>query len=82
MMLELRGVYAEDYLYEFVNKYRGLCIYEIAKKLGWSTGKVYGIVKRLEEKGLVKTVIKVENNRVKRRIYPVDWINLLPEDVE
>lgn len=72
-----RGVYSEDTLYEFVNKYRGLSIYEIAKKLGWSCGKVHGIVKRLEEKGLVKTVVAIENNRVKRKVFPVDWIELL-----
>ena len=81
-MIEPCGIYAEDYLYEFMNKHRGLSIYEIAKKLGWSCGKVHGIVKRLEEKGLVKTVIEIENNRVKRKVYPTEWIDLLPDNVK
>ncbi len=81
-MQRLRGIYAEDYLYEFINKYRGLSIYEIAKKLGWSAGKVHAIVKRLEERGLVRAEFIVENGRVKKKIYPVDWKDLLPEDVK
>ena len=80
-MLKLKGIYAEDYLYEFVNKHRGLSIYEIAKRLNWSTGKVHAIVKKLENMGLVKTEIIVEKNRVKKKVYPVDWKDLLPEDV-
>jgi len=81
-MLKLKGIYAEDFLYEFINKHRGLSVYEIAKRLNWSTGKVHGIVRRLEEKGLVKTEIIVENSKVKRLVYPVDWVDLLPEDVK
>ena len=78
----LEGIYAEDYLYEFVNENKGLSIYEIAKKLNWSTGKVHAIVKKLESIGLIRTEITVENNRVKRRVYPVSWESLLPEDVK
>ena len=81
-MSVLEGIYAEDYLYEFVNENKGLSIYEIAKKLNWSTGKVHAIVKKLESIGLIRTEITVENNRVKRRVYPVSWESLLPEDVK
>lgn len=73
---------AEDYLYEFVNTYSGLSIYEIAKKLEWSTGKVYDIVKSLEDSGLIKTKKLEENGRIKKRVYPVSWKELLPEDVK
>ena len=45
-MLKLKGIYAEDFLYEFINKHRGLSVYEIAKRLNWSTGKVHGIFRR------------------------------------
>ncbi len=82
MAMKLRGIYAEDYLYEFVNKYRGLSVYEIAKRLNWSPGKVHAIVKKLEEKGLVRTEMVVEKGRVKKKVYPVDWKDLLPEDVK
>ncbi len=73
---------AEDYLYEFVNAHCGLSIYEIAKKLEWSTGKVCDIVKTLEDSGLIKTQKLEENGRIKKRVYPVSWKGLLPEDVK
>jgi len=37
-------------------------------------------VKKLESMGLVKTEMVVENSRVKRKVYPTSWIDLLPED--
>jgi predicted transcriptional regulator len=80
--IELRGDFAIDYLHEFVNQNRGLSIYDLAKKLRWSTGKVYNIVKVLEEVGLVRTEKSEEGGRIKKRVYPIDWKELLPEDVK
>lgn len=73
---------AEDYLYEFINANSGLSIYEIAKKLDWSTGKVYDIVKTMEDSGLITTQKSEENGRTKKRVYPTTWKELLPEDVK
>lgn len=81
-METLRGELAEDYLYEIINAHTGLSIYELAKFLGWSTGKVYHIVKALEQEGLVRTEKLEEGGRIKKRVYPVDWEKLLPEDVK
>lgn len=78
----LRGELAEDYLYEIINAHEGLSIYELAKLVGWSTGKVYHIVKALEDDGLVRTEKIEEGGRMKRKVYPVDWEQLLPEDVK
>ena len=80
--LKLKGEIAEDYLYEFVNANRGLSIYELSKKVGWSTGKVYNIVKVLEDDGLVRTIKIEERGRLKRKVYPTDWKELLPEEVQ
>jgi predicted transcriptional regulator len=45
-----------DYdLYKVINKRPGYSIYELAKLMGWSSGKVYGSVQRLEKEGLVHT---------------------------
>jgi len=77
----LRGELAEDYLYEIINAHEGLSIYELAKLVGWSTGKVYHIVKTLEQDGLVRTEKMEEGGRIKK-VYPVDWENLLPKDVK
>ena len=79
--MELQRRYAEELVYEFVNKHQGLSIYEIAKSIGWSSGKVYNIIKSLEKMGLVRTSLEVEGGRSKRKVYPVSWKELLPEDV-
>lgn len=45
-----------DYdLYKVINKKPGYCIYQLANEMGWSSGKVYGSVRRLEKEGLVHT---------------------------
>jgi len=80
--LKIKGEIAEDYLYEFVNANRGLSIYELSKRVGWSTGKVYHIVKVLEDDGLVRTIKTEERGRIKRNVYPTSWKELLPEDVK
>jgi len=78
----LKGELAEDYLYEVVNAHAGLSIYELAKMVGWSTGKVYHLVKALEQAGLVRSEKLEEGGRIKKKVYPIDWANLLPEDVK
>jgi len=78
----LSGELAEDYLYEFITSHEGLSIYELAKLVGWSTGKVYHIVKALEDDGLVRTEKIEEGGRLKKKVYPVDWEQLLPKDVK
>ena len=78
----LSGELAEDYLYEVINSHEGLSIYELAKLVGWSTGKVHHIVKALEDDGLVRTEKIEETGRLKKKGYPVDWEKLLPEDVK
>ena len=50
--------------------------------MGWSTGKVYNIVKVLEDDGLVRTIKIEERGRLKRKVYPTDWKELLPEEVQ
>ena len=81
-MLDLERRYAEELVYELVNKHSGLSVYEIAKKIGWSSGKVHNIVMALEKMGLVRTSLEIERGRAKRKVYPVSWVELLPEDVK
>jgi hypothetical protein len=79
---ELRGGIAEDFLYEYINVHRGLSIYGLAQNLRWSTGKVHGIVERLEKNGLVRTDRVEERGRLIRKVYPVNWMELLPREVK
>ena len=59
-----REALAEDVdwdLYKWIVGHPGLNIYELAKSIGWSHGKVYSSIKRLEKDKLV-TVEKVIRN--------------------
>ena len=78
----IKGELAEEYLYEFVNVNRGLSIYEISERLGWKAEEVYNMVKRLEEDGLIRINESEEEEKRKRKVYPVGWRDLLPEDVK
>jgi predicted transcriptional regulator len=61
-----REALAEDVdweLYKWIEGHPGLNIYALAKSIGWSHGKVYSSVKRLEEDGLVKVEKVIRNGR-------------------
>jgi predicted transcriptional regulator len=61
-----REALAEDVdweLYKWIEGHPGLNIYALAKSIGWSHGKVYSSVKRLEEDGLVKVEKIIRNGR-------------------
>ncbi len=79
---EIKGELAEEYLYEFVNLNRGLSIYEISERLGWNVEEVHNLVKKLEEDGLIRINESEEEEKRKRKVYPVGWKDLLPEDVK
>jgi len=77
----IKGELAEEYLYEFVNANRGLSIYELSERLGWNVEELHAIIERLEEDGLFRTD-ESEEEELKRKVYPVGWKDLLPEDVK
>jgi len=45
-----KGAETDWIMYELINRKPWLNAYELAKRLGWSTGKAYGSIKRLEKK--------------------------------
>ena len=79
---EIKGELAEEYLYEFVNSNRGLSIYDLSERLGWNVEEVQGIIERLEEDGLIRINESEEEEKLKRKVYPVGWKDLLSEDVK
>ena len=79
---EIKGELVEEYLYEFVNANRGLSIYELSERLGWNVEEAHSIVERLEEDGLIRINESEEGDELKRKVYPVGWKVLLPEDVK
>jgi DNA-binding Lrp family transcriptional regulator len=70
-----------DYeLYRVINRMPGSSIYELAKTLGWSSGKVYGSVRRLEKDKWIKTEKAERDGRSVLKIKPVEWFEFLTPD--
>ncbi len=73
-----------DYeLYRVINRMPGSSIYELAKELGWSSGKVYGSVRRLERDHWIRTEKAERCGRSVLKVKPVEWFEFLtPEEIE
>lgn len=73
-----------DYrLYEAINKKPGSSVYELAKELTWSSGKVYGSVRRLEKDNWVRIEKAERDGRSVLKIMSVKWHEFLtPEEIE
>lgn len=73
-----------DYdLYKVINKKPGHSIYELAKELGWSSGKVYCSVQRLEKEGLVHTEKDIRGGRSILKVRAADWSEFFtPKELE
>jgi len=57
------------FLYDYIDKSSGLTIYELNKKLGWSTGKIKYYVQKLVKEGMIKNSTKTVNGRTQKRYY-------------
>ena len=57
---------SDDEVQYYLAEHERATIDEIAKGLDWTTGKVDGVLKRLEKQKLAESEIKVENTKVKR----------------
>jgi predicted transcriptional regulator len=63
-----------DYeLYKVISKRPGYSIYELAKETGWSSGKVYGSVQRLQREGLVHTEKDIRGGRSILKVKAANW---------
>lgn len=73
-----------DYrLYEVINKKPGSSAYDLAKELGWSSGKVHGSVRRLEKDNWVRIEKAERDGRSVLKIMSVKWHEFLtPEEIE
>ncbi len=50
-------------LYQWIESHPGLSMYEISKELGWSHGKVYSSIKRLQKEDMVEIKNEIRNGR-------------------
>lgn len=64
---EMMGRQSELEVIDYLERYRGVTAYDVAKGLGWSYGKVAGVLKRIEDEFQYKEI--VEFGRAKKKIY-------------
>jgi len=67
----LQGEVAQYFLYKYVSRYGGLSIYELAKRLGWSYGKVRKALDRLGD--LVHYKEKKVTYPHRKLVYATKW---------
>lgn len=68
------------FLYETISAFSGLTVYDLAKKVGWTTGKVNHYIYKLLKDGVIKNSTEIENGRTKKRYSPVDFKKLIKWD--
>jgi len=77
---EIRGLRAEankDELMYYIEKNPGLSSYELAKKLGWSGGKVRYYLQRLLEDNEIRILESRDSQRLKKLVYAIDWKEMI-----
>jgi len=55
-------------LYEMISKNPEISIYELAKKIDWTSGKVGYYVKKLMKEGMINNSTEIVNGRNKRSL--------------
>lgn len=68
------------FLYETINEFSGLTVYDLAKKVGWTTGKVNHYVQKLVKDGVIKNSTEIENGRPKKKFSSVDFKKIIKWD--
>lgn len=70
-----------DYeLYETISDHPGSGSYELAKLMGWTTGRTRSAIDRLEHKGLVKVERTVKGGRSVLSVVPKPWQEFLTSE--
>ncbi len=67
------GAEADYDLYEVISDHPGSSGYQLAKLIGWTTGKTNSAIDRLEKKGLIKVERVVRDGRLQRSVTPKPW---------
>jgi len=57
------------FLYGIIDKNPGLTIYDLSKKIKWSTGKINYYVKKLVKDGMIKNSTEIVNGRVNKKYF-------------
>lgn len=68
-----KGVDTDLELYDKIEAIPGNSIYQLAKEMGWTTGKTYTAARRLERAGMVHVEKAEKNGRAVLIIKPKAW---------
>jgi DNA-binding MarR family transcriptional regulator len=68
-----QGAEADYDLYEKISDVPESSGYQLAKLMGWSTGRTNSAIARLEKKGLVKVERIIKGNRLQLSVTPRPW---------
>jgi len=68
------------FLYETINKKPGLTIYDLTKEVNWTSGRVNHYIQKLLKDRLIKNSTEIENGRVKKQYFPVNYKELINWD--
>jgi predicted transcriptional regulator len=78
-----KGVDSDLELYDMIEKLSGENIYRLSQALGWSSGKTYASVRRLERAGMIHIEKKEQKGRSVLVVRPKGWMEYLtPEELE
>jgi hypothetical protein len=67
-----RGLESDKLLLDVINDYPGLSQYELTKKLGWQSGRVDGVTRRLLNQKRIQIKSIERNGRIVNLVYPKD----------
>ena len=68
-------------LFEIISKQPGISLYELAKQLNWSTGKVTHHINKLIKDGVITNKNIIENNRPKRTLTAKNWKEFMDPEI-
>ena len=68
------------FLYEVISKSPGVTLYDLAKKVNWTSGRVDYYIQKLLKDKVIGSSTTIENCQVKTQYFPVNYKNLINWD--
>lgn len=68
-----RGAETDYDLYEMISDHSGSNGYQLAKLMGWTTGRTNSAIDRLEMKGLIKVEMVARDGRLRKVVTSKPW---------
>lgn len=76
------GEHTDKAVLQIASKKQGVTLYDLAKTLGWTRGRVLGSIRRLSKQGRIKTKTVLRHGKVVRTIHTAEYQEPKPEILE